>query len=341
MRTLVTKIMMLAFITLLSASPLFAQYSNATLNGQWFAHTVPVSIGLEGTIFYIGFDGNGTITDCCTFGTVDGSSYSVSASSGVISGTLIIHSLDGGIDTTQFSGQLISENNATLNLLGTIMSFSKILSPGALTDSLVGVLNSPVAGQLNVTIRLDNQGQIVSATGLVPPVSGRVYADSGIFVGHIKTGDTVGHNVDSLWSTWDEFTLVGTYAHDSLNGDIGLDGPRNHDPYGTVHLVRMGIVTGIGSIETPRIPESFSLAQNYPNPFNPGTTISYQLPTQGQVTLKILDVLGREIATLINGEQTAGVKSITWNAVNVPSGIYFYRLQTKAFTQTRKLLLLK
>jgi photosystem II stability/assembly factor-like uncharacterized protein len=89
------------------------------------------------------------------------------------------------------------------------------------------------------------------------------------------------------------------------------------------------------------MPASFSLGQNFPNPFNPTTTITYQLPKQSQVKLTIFDVLGREIATLVDGEQTPGYKSVTWNAGNVPSGIYFYRLQTKEFTQTRKLLLLK
>ena len=89
------------------------------------------------------------------------------------------------------------------------------------------------------------------------------------------------------------------------------------------------------------IPKTYALGQSYPNPFNPTTTISYQLPKQTHVTLKVFDLLGREVASLVNGEQPAGYKSVTWNAANVPSGIYFYRMQTKEFTQSRKLLLLK
>jgi hypothetical protein len=85
----------------------------------------------------------------------------------------------------------------------------------------------------------------------------------------------------------------------------------------------------------------YSLQPNYPNPFNSSTILSYQLPTRNYVTLKVFDVLGREIAPLVNGEQTAGYKSVTWDASNVPSGVYFYRLQAGKFTDIKKMLLLK
>lgn len=341
MNSTITKGIVWVIGALLYANTSFAQFSNATLNGQWFLHSIPMSIGLEGTVFYMGFDGNGNITNCCTFGTIGGSTYSVSASSGAISGTLITHSLSGNIDTARFSGQVISQNNATLNVDGTIMSLSRMLKPGALADSLVGVLTSPVAGQLNVIIRLDNQGQIISATGLVPPVSGRVHADSGVFVGHIKTGDHTVHSLDTLSSSWGEFTLVGTFAHDSLNGEISLDGPRDYDPYGTVHLVRMGVATGIGRVQTGDVPRSFSLHQNYPNPFNPSTTISFTLPEKLFVSLNVVDLLGREVATLAREEMSSGAHTRQWNAAAMPSGIYFYRLQAGSFVETRRLVLLK
>ncbi|MGA2624739.1 MAG: SBBP repeat-containing protein [Bacteroidota bacterium] len=90
-----------------------------------------------------------------------------------------------------------------------------------------------------------------------------------------------------------------------------------------------------------RIPTQYRLEQNYPNPFNPVTTINYQLPKQSHVTLKVFDVLGREVATLVNGEQAAGYKSVRWNAANMPSGIYFYRMNAGIYTDTKKLLLLK
>jgi len=89
------------------------------------------------------------------------------------------------------------------------------------------------------------------------------------------------------------------------------------------------------------IPKQFALDQNYPNPFNPLTIINYQLPADNRVTIKIYNVLGQEVKTLIDEIQDAGYKSVTWNASSIPSGVYFYRLQAGNFTETRKLLLLR
>jgi hypothetical protein len=88
-------------------------------------------------------------------------------------------------------------------------------------------------------------------------------------------------------------------------------------------------------------PVGFQLDQNYPNPFNPTTVIGYRLAAGSHVTLKVIDVLGREVATLVSERQSEGSYSVTFQASNLPSGIYFYRLQTGSFTQTRKMILLR
>lgn len=88
-------------------------------------------------------------------------------------------------------------------------------------------------------------------------------------------------------------------------------------------------------------PSHFSLSQNYPNPFNPSTVISYQIPVNSHVALKVFDVLGREVATLVNERENAGRHSVMFNAANVPSGVYFYRLEAGSYHETKKLLLLK
>jgi len=89
------------------------------------------------------------------------------------------------------------------------------------------------------------------------------------------------------------------------------------------------------------VPSSVELMQNYPNPFNPTTTISFNLSKRTFVTLKVFDVLGKEVATIISEVMPAGNYSRQWNAENIPGGVYFYRLQTNLFTQTKKLVLLR
>ena len=89
------------------------------------------------------------------------------------------------------------------------------------------------------------------------------------------------------------------------------------------------------------IPGTYRLLQNYPNPFNPSTTIRFSIPKAGPVSLKIYNLLGEEISTLVSERLQAGTHSVQWNALGIPSGVYFYRLQAGDFTGTKKLLLLR
>ena len=89
------------------------------------------------------------------------------------------------------------------------------------------------------------------------------------------------------------------------------------------------------------LPEDYLLRQNYPNPFNPATAITYQIPRTGFVTLKVYDVLGREVATLVNEEKPAGSYEMQFTANGLTSGIYFYQLNTGNYSETKKMILLK
>ena len=105
-------------------------------------------------------------------------------------------------------------------------------------------------------------------------------------------------------------------------------------------LISESSIVGVEE-ENGIIPNSISLYQNYPNPFNPSTTIKWQQPEAGIVTLKIYDVLGREVATLINEELTAGNHETVFDASQLSSGIYFYQLKAGSFVQTKKMILIK
>ena len=141
------------------------------------------------------------------------------------------------------------------------------------------------------------------------------------------------------------FWTAGTFVPNVAEGhSIEYDGSGNNSldwvdqPTPTIGQEN-GIVTSLTKEKT--LPSEYILSQNYPNPFNPVTTVAYQLPVSGRVSLIVYDLLGAKVATLVNSVQSAGIHSVRWNAANVASGIYFYRLRAGSFTQTRKLVVIK
>ncbi|MEJ2507409.1 MAG: T9SS type A sorting domain-containing protein, partial [Ignavibacteriaceae bacterium] len=90
-----------------------------------------------------------------------------------------------------------------------------------------------------------------------------------------------------------------------------------------------------------QIPVNFSLNQNYPNPFNPVTKIRYTLANEVNVNLVVYDILGRKVATLVNEEQKAGVYNVQFDAHNLASGVYFYRIKAGNFSRVNKMMLMK
>ncbi|MCI0474468.1 MAG: T9SS type A sorting domain-containing protein, partial [Ignavibacteria bacterium] len=101
-----------------------------------------------------------------------------------------------------------------------------------------------------------------------------------------------------------------------------------------------GFTVGIKTI-SEKIPADFNLYQNYPNPFNPNTIINFQLPTNNFVTLKIYDITGKEVETLVNEQLSPGSYKVDWNASRYPSGVYFYNLKSNGYTSTKKMILVK
>jgi hypothetical protein len=100
-------------------------------------------------------------------------------------------------------------------------------------------------------------------------------------------------------------------------------------------------VTGVEDREVASLPDRLTLDQNYPNPFNPTTVLSYQLAAAGHVTLAVYDLLGRQVAVLVNGEIAAGAHRAEFNAAGLPSGIYVARMQAGGISESRKMVLMR
>lgn len=178
---------------------------------------------------------------------------------------------------------------------------------------------------------------------------------------YVNQGGTESTNIEEMLSFTDgpesPISQVTTYYQDpsTISGFLDTTGHADFDfsyettaqsytagtsgqPLGDLNW--FGIATGIKNYVTST-PNSFSLSQNYPNPFNPTTVIEYSVPSNSFVSVKVYDVLGKEVATLVNSEQHAGLHKLNFNAANLPSGIYFYKLQSGSFVKTNKMILLK
>jgi len=127
--------------------------------------------------------------------------------------------------------------------------------------------------------------------------------------------------------------LLGLFVVDNENvwtiGSLGTILKLDADPSGSVED------------NNASLPLNFKLLQNYPNPFNPSTSIQYEVSNGQFVSLKVFDVLGNEIATLVNEEKPAGRYEIEFDGVGLPSGIYFYQLKAGNFVETKKMVLMK
>jgi predicted GH43/DUF377 family glycosyl hydrolase len=141
-------------------------------------------------------------------------------------------------------------------------------------------------------------------------------------------------NWDADWVEAGRVLQVGSAFHMWYSG-VRFPVPPN--------VWRIGHATApvVGVEEGSEAPESFALHQNYPNPFNPVTTIEYQLPRAARVSLVVYDLLGREVARLVDGTEESGFKSVTFDASSLASGIYLYRLRAGEFAQTRTMAVVK
>ncbi len=143
-------------------------------------------------------------------------------------------------------------------------------------------------------------------------------------------------------------SVFGSGGNVTANGGNRIVGTIGQALIGVGNQVKSGfwaqtvdLITEVEQIPGEAIPKEFRLQQNYPNPFNPTTTIEFSVPQRAQVSLKLYDLLGREVDTLVDKELTPGEYKVVFEARGLPSGLYFYRIQAPGFVQTRKLTLLK
>ncbi|MGE5352588.1 MAG: T9SS type A sorting domain-containing protein [Acidobacteriota bacterium] len=144
----------------------------------------------------------------------------------------------------------------------------------------------------------------------------------GVYVSRSDTGYSVN------WSN-SETTEDSDGAHRTLRQNLSA----TISPY--------NMTTGVEELKRMGVPENYSLEQNYPNPFNPATKIRYSLPERTFVTLKVFDVLGSEVASLVNQEKAAGNYEVEFNASKLTSGVYIYKIQAGKYSSARKLLIMK
>jgi hypothetical protein len=157
-----------------------------------------------------------------------------------------------------------------------------------------------------------------------------------------KADSSIGVMFKDIGNTGTNMTAkVGIQAADTIGVAYWLGGyPAGNMPANNTGVIfRHTGPTAVGPGQQK--PLAFALSQNYPNPFNPNTTISYSLPRQMKATLKVFNILGQEVATLVNEVQSPGQHSINFSASNLASGVYLYRLQAGEFAATYKMVLMK
>lgn len=133
-----------------------------------------------------------------------------------------------------------------------------------------------------------------------------------------------------------EFQIVGTVGQ----ALVGIASNVGYLHFGGFWNVPVSVVTAVEPV-SEAIPKRFELRQNYPNPFNPSTTIQFAVPRKSKVTLKLFDLLGREVVTLLEEEMGPGEYKIYFEARDLPSGTYFYRMKAGDFSASRKLVLVR
>ena len=188
------------------------------------------------------------------------------------------------------------------------------------------IVTKPLSGQTPPFVVYDSDSLLSNREVIYKPVSGWYYPDTAKNLSN-SSGDDYKPLI-SFYHTDTTYIVVFWTHEENGKKDIWMAKSIFNPVIGAVN-------------EPPQSISNFSLEQNYPNPFNPVTTISYTVAAKDFVTIKVFDLLGKEVATLVNKEKPAGSYSVDFNASKLSSGVYFYRMKAGSFVETKKLILMK
>jgi len=231
-----------------------------------------------------------------------------------------LRSFEGWYSYYRFSQNV--NTNYTLFSHDTTVTFDTVSFPLRITatgrrlnDQTVSTVNGNYLSKKFITT-------FAISYGLLPPI---------IYIPIISIPDTV-YIAQNVWVVKDVIPSVSVDLN-SIGIDLAFTVP------GRVRELTQGAV-GISG-ESNIVPDKFSLSQNYPNPFNPATVINYELSKAEFISLKVFDILGNEVRSLVNEKQNAGRYSVEFNGADLPSGVYYYRLSSSDFNEVKMMTLIK
>jgi hypothetical protein len=268
-----------------------------------------------------------------------------------------VHYINGGSPEWTFNGRPMGTYNTLVDLMGHKDVGNKTLL--FMIDALYGVqseqhavssdskwLSAPINNDWTSSLFLSQDNIAIESVGL----------------DFYRTEQSMNDNIVAVYGTVDNYLHEGSQANNPPSGTVydpehdgiplqslGVHEHWNNETdkqytrnLGTGNGIELVSLTGtVTSIQEEKLPSVFALFQNYPNPFNPSTTITYQLSKRSTVSLDIFDAAGRKVANLAAGAKPAGTYHVQFDGSSLPSGVYFYRLQTQDNVQTKKLILLK
>ena len=171
---------------------------------------------------------------------------------------------------------------------------------------------------------------ILLITGIIIGFHNNIKAQAEII------GSVISNGCESVYGN--NFKINGTLGQPIIGK---INNSNNISYSGFFYLSNSTLITVVDELSIGSLPTAFSLEQNYPNPFNPSTTIKFSLPKQSFVTLKVYDILGKEMNELLNDELEPGEYKVNFDAEYLSSGIYLYQLNSKDFNQVRKMMLVR